>query len=445
MNVRLPELPSCISYDRSKGLLMDGIPCCQLADMFGTPSYCYSASAIRDSYRRFARALDRHLVGPWSIFYAYKGNASPALCKIIHNEGAGAEVMSMGELRQALALGVPPDSIIFNGIVKTDEELDYAIRSGIALIIIDSDTELDAIERIASANHAKVDVAFRVRPDITAGFHSHVSTGHRRTKFGFSKPALKDILRRAAASPSVCVRGIQTHIGSQVPDTREFLKAADVMFQIAVEVRDELGITVDLVDLGGGMGIQGADRSRVSFDFDALAEGVAERAAYYFREDLAPKVCFEPSRSIVGEAAILLGRVISLKDDVGKLFVGTDVGYNSFVRCMLYGAFHDLRNVKDPCPQEPRICEVVGPICESGDVLVSDHPFATPAIGDVIALLDVGAYGYAMASQYNSRPRPPEILIDEGTPYLIRHRETYSDMLGRYEIPPHLLAPVTHG
>lgn len=418
----------------------DGFSCAWLAERFGTPAYIYSARAIRSNYRAMIGTLSKHITSAIDIHYAYKGNSSPAICRILHNEGAGAEVVSLGELQEALLLGVPPSRIIFNNVVKTEEEIDYAVRSGIRMIVIDSDTELDAIQRSAASAGCTSSVGVRIRPNVRAGFHEYVSTGHEETKFGFSREAAEQMAKRAANAPNVRVRGLHSHIGSQACDPKNFLEAADVVFDLARRFRSEFGHPIEAVDLGGGMGIQADDFARVTFDFDELAKGLEQRLAKLFTPETRPVLYFEPNRVLVGDTAILLGRVISIKQDVGRTFVGCDIGYSSFIRPMLYGAFHDIRNVKNPWPTNPTLCELVGPLCESGDVLGKDRPLPAPAVGDVLALMDAGAYGYAQSSQYNSRPRPVEVLIDRGETFVIRERESVSDVLGRFQIPAHILA-----
>jgi diaminopimelate decarboxylase len=418
----------------------DGFNCSALAQKFGTPTYVYSARAIRANYHNMVQCLSQHITSATEIHYAYKGNSSPAICKLLHNEGAGAEVVSLGELHEALLLGVPPRRIIFNNVVKTDEELEYAIQAGIGMIVIDSDTELDAIQRIAASAGRKVSAGIRIRPNVRAGFHEHVSTGHEETKFGFSPEAADRMAKRAAAAPNIQLRGLHSHIGSQACDPQQFLEAADVVFDLARRFRADYKLPIEVVDLGGGMGIQAEDHARVTFAFAELAKGLEERLGKQFAADARPTLYFEPNRVLVGDAAILLGRVISIKKDVGRTFVGCDIGYSSFIRPMLYGAYHDIRNVRYPWPANPVLCELVGSLCESGDVLGKDRPLPAPAVGDVLALMDAGAYGYAQSSQYNSRPRPLEVLIDRGETFVIRERESLADVLGRFEIPAHILA-----
>lgn len=426
--------------DAARGMSIDGFSCASLAEKFGTPAYIYSARAIRSNYQAMAGTLTKHISSPIDIHYAYKGNSSPAICRILHNEGAGAEVVSLGELQEALLLGVPPSRIIFNNVVKTAEELEYAVRARIRMIVIDSDTELDAIQRIAASAGCTSSVGLRIRPNVRAGFHEYVSTGHEETKFGFSRESAEEMARRAAAAPNIRLCGLHSHIGSQACDPKHFLEAAEVVFDLTRRFRSEHRHPIEAVDLGGGMGIQADDFARVSFDFGELARGLEELLVKHFTPETRPVLYFEPNRVLVGDTAILLGSVISIKQDVGRTFVGCDIGYSSFIRPMLYGAFHEIRNVKDPWPANPTLCELVGALCESGDVLGKDRPLPAPKVGDVLALLDAGAYGYAQSSQYNSRPRPIEVLLDRDEAFVIRERESISDVLGRFQIPAHILA-----
>jgi len=244
--------------------------------------------------------------------------------------------------------------------------------------------------------------------------------------------------RRVAAAPNLQLRGLHSHIGSQAVDPAQFLEASDVVFDLARRFRADYGHPIEAVDLGGGMGIQAEDHARVTFNFAELAKGLETRLAKQFARDTRPILYFEPNRVLVGDTSILLGRVISIKRDVGRVFVGCDIGYTSFIRPMLYGAYHDIRNVRDPWPVNPTLCELVGALCESGDVLGKDRPLPAPQVGDILALLDAGAYGYAQSSQYNSRPRPAEVLIDRGETFVIRERESLADVLGRSEIPAHI-------
>ena len=434
------DLPDGLSVDKDGSLVFGGIRCDELVRDRPTPLYVYSADQIRKNYRRMARAFAEHLEARWRIFYAYKGNSSPAVCAVVHGEGAGAEVFSYGELDQALEYGVAARDIVFNNVVKTKKELDRAVSAGVHLIIVDSETEFDLLDQIASDRGRVVDIGFRVRPGIAAGFHEHVKTGDSATKFGFSREALNKMVRRAETSEALRVRALHVHLGSQICDLGKYEAAAEFVFGVTEELRHQNGLPIDIVDLGGGMGIQDDDGTRFAFDFEGLARMLQERLEKTIGPTPAdwPALYFEPNRAVVGDAVVLLGRIVSRKEDVGRVFLGTDTGFSALVRPMLYGARHEIRSAKAPFPAEPVTCDVVGPLCESGDVLGADVPLAEPEPGDVLVVFDCGAYGFAQSSRYCSLPRPGEVLIDGGTAYEIRSPESYQDLNRLARVPPHL-------
>ena len=435
-------LPDCLSRDKDGVLLFGGIRCDKLVRGMRTPLYAYSADHIRANYRRMADALDEHLLAQWRIFYAYKGNPAPAVCAVLHREGAGAEVLSEGELRQALDYGVGAQGIVLNNVVKTEDELTLAVDRGIHLIIVDSETEFDVLDQIASDRGKVVDIGLRVRPGITAGFHEHVQTADYATKFGFGPEALDGMIRRAKRSEALRLRAVHLHLGSQITDLSKYEAAATFAFEVTRRLRGDHGFPIDIVDLGGGMGIEDDQGKRVTFDFAGLAKRLQEslEATIGPDRDDWPTLYFEPNRALVGNAGILLGQIVSRKEDVGRIFGGTDTGFSAFVRPMLYGARHEILGVKDPFPAEPEVCEVVGPLCESGDTLGKDVPLADPRPGDLLVVCDAGAYGFTQSSRYNSLPRPGEILIDNGDIHPIREPETYRDLNALARVPPHLVS-----
>ncbi len=438
-HIMLPELPSYASADDSGAMLIDGIPAQELAERFDTPLYVYSANTIRANYRRLATALQRHLPGPYQILYAYKGNSNPAITRILHNEGAGAEVMSHGELYQALVTGIPPGRIVFNGMVKPEQALRLAIEANINMVSVDSFTELEMLQRLTAELQMPVRVAFRVKPYVRAGFHEFVATGHDETHFGIDHEPVIEAVKLALDSRWLQPVGLHTHIGSQICEIDPFTRAATYVFDFCKELHDKLGWRPELVDLGGGFGIQAPDRSRHRFDFDRLAHVLGQMLREYFPADAIPTLCFEPSRSMVGDACCLLGRVIAIKEGHKYTYVALDMGYATFARCMVYGAYHDIRAVKQLDPGDAPTYRVVGNICESGDVLGKAVPLPDPQVGDILALLDAGSYGYAMSSTYNGYPRPAEVLVDNGDVYLIRERESLTHLIGDFDIPPHLV------
>jgi diaminopimelate decarboxylase len=439
MNIEGAGLSSAFSLAQDGSLVFDGIRCDELAKANGTPLYVYSAKQIRANYERLSEALQNHLAARWRIFYAYKGNPSPAVCRVLHNDGAGAEVVSEGELTQALGY-LPGSEIIFNNVVKTERELELAVKNDVHLIIVDSQTEFEVLNKIAGRAHKTVNVGFRVRPGITAGFHKHVQTANSETKFGLSPETLLGLIPRIKDAKALRFRAVHVHLGSQISDLDKYEQAAEFAFGMTQQLRAAHGLAIDIVDLGGGMGIQDPSGRPLLFDFVGLAARLQRTLEKIFGSLSGdwPALYFEPNRSLVGNAGILLGSVVSLKRDVERLFVGTDTGYSAFVRPMLYGATHEIRNARDPFPNTSERYDIVGPLCESGDVLGRDVKLATPRIGDVLVVFDAGAYGFAQASQYNSLPRPAEVLIDGGTPYVIRRREKLSDLNRLTQVPPHL-------
>ena len=436
------DLPDCLSLDEDGGLVFDGIRCDELVRDRPTPLYIYSAAQIRANYRRMVGAFEECLSAKWRIFYAYKGNPAPAVCAVLHNEGAGAEVVSKGELQQALDYGVEAREIVFNNVAKTREELALAVDKGVHLIIVDSETEFDLLARIASDKGRVQNIGLRVRPGITAGFHSHVRTADNTTKFGFSRRALGEMIRKAKRSEALQLRAVHVHLGSQISDLGKYEDAATFAFEVTKDLRREHGFPIDIVDLGGGMGIEDDDGNRAVFDFAGLARRLQKSLEMTIgpTPDDWPALYFEPNRALVGNAGVLLGRIVSRKEDVGRVFVGTDTGFSAFVRPMLYGARHEIRSAKDPFPAKPVSCDVVGPLCESGDTLGEGIPLADPQLDDVLVVCDTGAYGFAQTSRYNSLPRPGEMLVDNGTAHEIREPESYADLNKLARVPTHLTA-----
>ena len=428
------KLPDCLNINDEGKLCLEGIPCDMVANHCGTPSYVYSYKQIINNIEKMKAAFSRGLEGDWDIYYAYKGNASPAICKIIYEKGIKAEVMSLGELHQAITLGIKPKDIIFNGVVKTSEELEYSIKYGIGHIIIDSESESEKIQEI-SAHHNKItDVAFRVKPGITTGFHPHVETGHLDSKFGLTDELVIQEINKSKGMPNINFIGLQCHIGSQITDVTPYIEEADYIFSLSKRIHKELGVCTKVIDLGGGFGIQDDEQKRKYFPFDQYTNELNSLVKKYF--DSPPLLCFEPSRAIVADSSIILSKAVSLKKDAGYSFVGCDAGYSTFVRPMLYGAYHDIRNVTDPTPEINELSEIVGPICETGDVIGKQRRVGNIETGTVLAILDTGSYGYAQSSIYNGRPRPREYLIHEGNIFLIRDHDSLSDLMGKYILPP---------
>jgi diaminopimelate decarboxylase len=405
-------------FERIDGrLLCDGVPAAELAASFGTPLYVYSREVVTANYQAYDRAF---APVPHRICYAVKANASQALLRILSALGAGADIVSGGELRAALRAGFPADRIVFSGVGKTDEELALALSSGIGEFNVESEDEIRRLSALAAARGAKARITLRVNPDIDPKSHPYISTGLRENKFGVEIERAPEILRRARALAGIEVVGVQSHIGSQMRDLEPVEGAAAALVALTRQLLAE-GFRLDSIDMGGGLGID------YEGDGAPHPEELARRVLPKL-EGLGLTLLLEPGRSIVGNAGVLLTRIIGLKQNRGKRFVIVDAGMNDLLRPSLYEAFHRI----EPAAARggaPVKVDVVGPVCESSDFLALDRPLEPVEPGDVLVIRDAGAYGFCMASTYNMRPRPAEVLVEDGRPRLVRRRETFDDLM----------------
>jgi diaminopimelate decarboxylase len=387
-----------------------------VAERFGTPAYVYSQGAILANYRRLADPL-RRIEG--MVCYSVKANSSLAILKLLADAGSGFDIVSGGELARAQRAGAVPERIVFSGVGKTVDEIDAALEAGILMLNVESAGELELVE--ARARHrgsAPAPVSIRVNPDVEAETHPYISTGREIHKFGVPKSEALTLYRRAAASPNLEIRGLACHIGSQILQVEPFLRAADEVLALAREVRSE---TLRFLDLGGGFGI--SYHAEPLFAFDSFFAALETR----FRPS-GIRPIIEPGRSVVGPAGALLTRVLYVKDNQQKRFVVVDGGMNDLLRPALYGSYHEILAVE--CRPRPlRASDVVGPLCETGDFLAQGRDLPELNPGDLLAVMDVGAYGYVLSSNYNSRPRPAEVLVDGDKPRLIRRRESIEDLI----------------
>ncbi len=398
--------------------MCDGVPLADLAAAEGTPLYVYSAATIAERYRAIDAAFGLY---PHALHYALKANSTLAIARLLRGLGSLADANSGGEIDVALRAGFIPDQIVFTGVGKTTAELAQAIDLGVKTINAESEGELERIDRLARERQTRARVALRVNPDIDARSHPHISTGLKTNKFGIPLAAARDIARRAAARDGLEVVGLHIHVGSQITDLDPLRRAAQAIVTLARELRDD-GIAIDHLDLGGGLGI--------SYDGSAVPDAADYAAALLpVVRDSGLAIILEPGRSIVAPAGALLSRVVDVKDRPdGKVFVILDAGMTELLRPMLYGSFHRIEPVAASTAPEI-VCDIVGPLCESSDTLGKDRRMPRPAVGDLMAVLDAGAYGAVMASNYNRRPLPPEILVDTGRWSLIRRRQTIDDIL----------------
>ena len=403
-------------------LTCDGVPLAAIAARVGTPAYVYSAETIREAYRRLDRAFASH---PHTIHYALKANSTLAIVRLLGALGSHLDANSGGEIELALRAGFTPGQIVFTGVGKTPEELDRAVALGVKAINVESAGELDRLARVAADRGTRARVALRVNPDIDSRTHPHISTGLKIDKFGVPIEQALAIYREMASRASLHLAGIHVHLGSQIVTLDPLRRAAEAVVALARELCDA-GIRIEYLDLGGGLGI--------SYD----GEPVPDSSAYAqtllpIVRDSGLSVVLEPGRLIVGAAGTLVTRVVDVKQfPGGRRFVVLDGGMTELMRPALYGAFHRIMAV-EPRPGMEVAYDIVGPVCESSDVFGRDRLMPRLEPGDLVAVLDTGAYGSAMASNYNRRPLPAEVLVDGGEWRVVRRRQTVDDMLALEE------------
>ena len=403
--------------------MAEAVPLSRIAAEFGTPVYVYSSAAVRAAYQRFAAAFGQR---PLQICYAVKANSNIGLLSLLAGLGAGFDIVSGGELHRVLRAGGDADKIIFSGVGKEDWEISMALEAGIACFNMESPSELARIQRLAKAAGKVAPVAVRVNPDIDPGTHPYTATGRRDHKFGVSPDQALQLYKEAAASPHVKVVGLGCHLGSQITQTAPYLEALAQLLALADQLAAK-GIRLEHLDLGGGMGIRYKDEP--AFELEALAEAV-NTALEGRRETLI----LEPGRSLVAEAGLLLTRVNTLKKSGSHSFAVVDAAMNDLIRPALYGAWQETLPVQERAG-DTAAYDLVGPICETGDFLAKSRELCLEE-GDLIAIMSAGAYGFAMASNYNTRPRPPEVLVAGSATHQLRRRETLEDLVALESLPP---------
>jgi diaminopimelate decarboxylase len=392
----------------------EGVDLAALAEAVGTPFYCYSTATLQRHYKVFA---DAFADVPSLVCYAMKANSNQAVIATLARLGAGADVVSGGELKRALAAGVPPEKIMFSGVGKTADELAAAVDANILCINVESEPELDLLSQVASSKGRSVCVSVRVNPDVDARTHAKISTGKSENKFGVPISRAREVYAHAGKLKGLRVAGVDMHIGSQITDLQPFDDAFALLSDFVRTLRTD-GHHIEHVDLGGGLGIPYREDNEPPPDPAAYA-AVVKRAT----RDLGCKLIFEPGRMIVGNAGILVTRVIFVKRGEAKSFVIVDAAMNDLIRPTLYEAHHDIRPVMEQPPGAPRIrADVVGPICETGDYLALDRDLPELAAGELAAFMTAGAYGAVQAGTYNTRPLVPEVLVNGDEWALVRPR-----------------------
>jgi len=420
------ELFEIPGFSRVDGVLgCGGVPLDSVAAEHGTPLYIYDMGAIEERVHRFQHAF-REI--EFLLAYSVKANGALALLNRIAALGAGADIVSGGELERALRAGISPKQIVFAGVGKTAEEMEAALAAGIRAFHVESVGELEVLAKVAEKVGRPAPVSLRVNPDVDSPTpHHYTRTGHAATKFGIPVKEAEEAYLRAAANPHLQIRGIDVHIGSQIVDSAPYLEALDIVLDLVDRLVGQ-GVRFEYLDLGGGFGV-GYD-GEPGMDLNALAAEVIPRL-----QSRGLSLMVEPGRSIVGEAGVLLTEVLYLKESGGKTFVVTDAGMTELLRPSHYGGFHRIVPVRADTEADRVIVDVVGPICETGDFLALDRPIARPAPGDLLAIGTAGAYGFVMASNYNARRRPAEIMIEGGEALLIRERESVEDLMRGERIP----------
>jgi diaminopimelate decarboxylase len=410
-------------YENRDGeLIIDGASSQQLAKQYGTPLYVYSENKIRLNLNKLRDAIKKHYPKT-RILYACKANTSLSILRVLKSEGVEIDAVSPGEVYIALQAGFKPEDILFTGTSVSMDEMNYLISEGVRM-------NIDSISQMEKLLGLKVpeSVLLRVNPEVGAGHHEHVITAGPDVKFGvWESQALEAY--KMAHDAGVSHFGIQMHIGSGITDVENYVKAVKRLLEVAKHAHDSIGIDISYIDLGGGIAVPYRPEEK-QVDLDAFIG----RLYGFIKEKLSefglglPEIWIEPGRYIVAESGVILTRVTTLKNSPGKMFTGVDAGFNTLIRPAMYGSYHHILNASamDGLPEK---YDVYGPLCESGDLFARDREIPTINEGDLLAIMNTGAYGFSMASNYNSRPRPAEVLVLAGEPRLIRKREEFSDLL----------------
>lgn len=406
-------------YEYRQGRLsVEGVDLAQIAAEVGTPTYVYSAGMIRERYR----AYDAALAGmPHKVCYAVKANSNLAILALLAKEGAGFDIVSGGELFRVIAAGGDPASVVFSGVGKTAEEIRYAITHGVHSFNCESIAEIEVLNRVAGECGQIANVSLRVNPDVNPVTHEYISTGLKENKFGIDMSVIEAAYENVASQPHLRITGVSCHIGSQMLDSSPMVEAVERVISLVNRLKSR-GFPVDHVDLGGGLGVKYQPHENTPSILDAIT------SIRRIVEGTGLTAMVEPGRSIVAESGVLLTSVLYRKNNGGKEFTIVDAAMNDLIRPSLYKAFHDISTViaKDAPPME---VDIVGPVCESGDWLAKKRTLPTLDPGDLIAVHTAGAYGFGMASNYNSRGRAAEVLVDGDHFRVVRQRESWSDLI----------------
>lgn len=411
---------------KNSELYAEGVPIRKIAEKAGTPVYIYSHNTLVQHLNAYKDAFDEQ---PHIICYALKANSNPAILRTLAKNGAGADVVSGGELYLALKAGIPARKIVYAGVGKTDEEIARALKARILIFNVESSDEMAAINRVAGSMKIKAPIALRVNPDINPKTHPYISTGLKESKFGIPIEEALENYRLAKKLPNLKIVGIHKHIGSQIITLQPFVDALKKIIILAKTLRDE-GIVIKNLNIGGGLGIPYNDERPPH-------PKELSKAILPLIKASGLDIIIEPGRSIAGNAGIFVTKVLYKKKHPEKEFVIVDGGMNDLLRPSLYSAFHNVLPLKKNSRKKTR-CDIVGPICESGDFLAKDRKLNGLKQGEMIAIMSSGAYGFTMSSNYNSRPRVAEVMVKGNKFYIVRERETYRDLVKGTKVPDFL-------
>jgi diaminopimelate decarboxylase len=403
-------------------LFAEEVAISDLAARIGTPLYIYSARTLRRHYRVVSEAFkDTDSL----ICFAMKALSNLSILKLFGDLGAGFDIVSGGELMRCLRVGADPRKIVFSGVGKTDEEIEAALRAKLLMINVESRPELHRVSAVAQRIGVQAPVSLRVNPDLDPGTHPHISTGHRDSKFGIPLSQVNEYYAEARGLKNLELAGLSTHIGSQITETAPFAEEGEKVSKIVNGLREQ-GITLKYLDLGGGLGIPYQEVPPSPAQYSAALLGPLRK--------IGLKIIIEPGRVLVGNAGILVSKVIYVKETDVKRFIVVDGAMNDLLRPVLYEAYHEIVPVKRRNGSERQTVDVVGPVCESGDFFARERDLPTIDAGDLIAVMSVGAYGFVMASNYNSRPRAAEVLVEGTEVHVIRERDTFEDIIRNEKI-----------
>lgn len=415
--------------------MCEGVSLNAIADAVGTPAYVYSADTIRQHFQRLDEAMGEldHL-----ICYAMKANSNLAILRLLGGMGAGYDIVSGGELYRVIQSGGDPGKCTFAGVGKTRAEIEYALREGVYSFNVESEAELEFINEVAGSLGLKAPVAIRVNPDVEVDTHKYISTGKSRNKFGIGIDRALEVYATAAAMPHLRIRGVQTHIGSQILDAKPFAEAVAKLVPIVEELKRLYGI--EFFSIGGGVGIvynPALESGQREWWDEPQSLTAAEYAAGLvpLLKPLGLRILLEPGRFLVGNAGVLLSSVLYVKPTHAKRFTVVDAAMNDLIRPALYEGYHEIHPLTLRADAERERMDVVGPVCESGDFFAQDRDLPPFHAGDRIALMSAGAYGFVMSSNYNSRPLLPEVLVDGDRWHVIRERQTFDDLIQGEKIP----------